>query len=106
MKISCLIITLLCVVSCSSTPYFINLVNDDIGMARVSKLYGKGEYFYFYSQYLIQEDEINNGYKVYFNFVENEVLKQNICNDEHEIVKQSLSYYSENGNVSILIKCT
>jgi hypothetical protein len=75
-------------------------------MARVSKLYGTGEYFYFYSQYVMQEDEINNGYKVYFDFVENEVLKQGVCNAEYEIIKQSLSYYSENGHVSILIKCT
>jgi hypothetical protein len=106
MKISCLIITLLCVVSCSSTPYFVSLGNDNISKERVSKLYGKGKYFYFYSQYVMKKNEMKNGYEFYFEFVDNEVIKQNICNYEHEIIKQSLSYYDENGNVSVLIKCT
>jgi hypothetical protein len=105
-KFGCLAIILFCVVSCSSTPYFVSLSNDDIGLERVKKIYGKGTYFYFYSQYVMTKEEINSDYKYFFEFVENEVKKEIICNDAHSIIKQSLSYYGENGYVSILIKCT
>ena len=92
-------------ISCSIAPYFVEIGKDDIGFMRVENLYGQGEYFYFYSQYTMTKEEISNDYGLYFKFVENEVEAKNVCKQSYSIVKKSLSYYGENGSVSLLIRC-
>ena len=105
MKSIFIIITLLCVVSCSSSSYFVSLNSDSVSMEEISRLYGEGQYFYFYSQYEMKKNEINDSYESYYSFVEEKVKKESICNRKYVILKQSLSYYDENGKVSVLIKC-
>ena len=105
MRNSYLMLALLCLVSCASAPSFQSIDDIYLTKKRAVEKYGEGEYFIFYSMYRMTEEEVKSGYKSYFEFVANEIKKQNICNDEYEIVKPSLSKY-EGGSTSIYIKCT
>jgi hypothetical protein len=91
--------------SCSTAPYFVSFGKDDLGFNRVEDLYGQGEYFYFFSRYTMTKEEVSSDYELYFEFVENEVQAKNVCEKSYSIVKKSLSYYGENGSVSVLIRC-
>lgn len=94
------------IVSCSladTAPYFVRL--GEAGENRVKTKRGFGEYYFSYSYFRFTSKDNSEEQKEYFKFVKQEILNQNICKGNFSIFEETLSYYSEGGSVSVLVKC-
>ena len=84
-----------------SSNYFVSL--GEIGQARVEAKYGPGDYYFYRSNYRFSGTNDEKEKEDFFSLVESE--GRSICEGELLLIKETLSYYSESGSVSVLVKC-
>ena len=86
-----------------SSSYFVRL--DPIGEARVKEKYGDGLFYFHYSRYRFSNYKNVEEERIYLGAVENETNRKKVCLGGLSIINESISYYSEGGEVSVLVKC-
>ncbi|WP_444946312.1 hypothetical protein ACJJIP_04725 [Microbulbifer sp. VTAC004] len=104
MKIGVLLIALsFLLISCSRTPHHVEL--DDFSKERKVSKYGEGTYYFIYTYHTFSSKNDTEGQEVYFRDIEKYIdlylENSNTCKP----IKETLSYYSEGGSVSILVLC-
>ncbi|MBV2131164.1 hypothetical protein [Arsukibacterium indicum] len=97
------LVTLLILCGCSSSPYFVEL--DPRSKSANAAQYGEGVYFYHYSKIIFPSMTDAKAKEEYFNFVQTDIDEKLDKNAACEIIQESLSYNSEGGEVSVLVKC-
>ena len=98
------LVALIILCGCTSSPYFVEL---DLGSKSLnSSKYGEGVYFYHYSKFIFSTMSDAKEKEQYFKFVQTEINKKLAEKGACTIIQGSLSYYSEESNVSVLVKCS
>jgi hypothetical protein len=98
------LVALIMLCGCTGSPYFAEL--DQSSKSLNSAKYGEGTYFYHYAKFIFPTMNDAKAKKEYFNFVQTEINKKLGKKGACIIIQESLSYYSEEGNVSVLVKCS
>lgn len=88
-------------VNSGSENYFVSL--GELGNSRVMSKYGAGVYYFYRSNYRFSGKNYEQEKKDFFS----EVYRKggDICVGGFTLIRETLSYYSESGNVSVLVKC-
>jgi len=89
--------------SCSQVPYFSKL--DPISMQRTVPKYGEGKHYFFRSWHRFSSKNNIEEKEQYYRDVEGHIEKKFSNETNCEIIKETLSYYSESGSVSVLVIC-
>ena len=89
--------------ACSTAPYVTEL--GEIGSDRVAEKYGEGKYYFFRSKYVIAKYGDEEAEREFFNHASKHLRKLLLDYERCNTVEETLSYYSESGTVSVLVKC-
>lgn len=91
-------------VACShASPYFVEL--DPLSMQRTVPKHGEGKHYFFKSRHRFTSNDNTGKKEQYYRDVEAHIKESFASEDNCEIIKETLSYYSEGGSVSILVVC-
>ncbi|WP_444882713.1 hypothetical protein [Microbulbifer sp. PSTR4-B] len=90
-------------VAASTSPYFVRL--DPVGEKIVKEKYGIGIFYFHYSRHRFSSYKNSREENLYLDGVEEEVRQKDICLGSFTVIRDSISYYSEGGEVSVLVKC-
>ena len=90
-------------VAASTSSYFVKL--DPISEKRVKEKYDDGIFYFHYSRHRFSNYKNSGEENIYLDGVEDEVRQKDICANNFTVIRNTISYYSEGGEVSVLVKC-
>lgn len=89
--------------ACSSSPYHAEL--DPLSKQKTASKYGEGTHYFVYSKHRFSSNNNTKQKEQYIRDTEAYIQEHMPTPENCEIIKETLSYYSEGGNVSVLVVC-
>ena len=93
----------LALLACSNSPYHVEL--DTLSKQKTVPKYGEGTHYFVYSRHRFSANNNTEQKEQHIRDTKAYIQEHVPIPDSCEIIKETLSYYSEGGNVSILVVC-
>jgi hypothetical protein len=90
-------------VACSNSPYHVEL--DPLSKQQTVPKYGEGNHYFVYSKHRFSSNNNSEQKDQYIRDIEAYIQENMSATESCKIIKETLSYYGESGNVSILVVC-
>ncbi|WP_444914021.1 hypothetical protein [Microbulbifer sp. TRSA007] len=90
--------------ACSNTPYHVELDSISKKERTVIK-HGEGAYYFVYTRHRFTSADDVDGFEKYYADIDRYINTNMSQHGDCKYIKETLSYYDEGGNVSVLVIC-